>query len=561
MTESKHPDSLKSMNMDDLRDYARRIESENLRLRQRIRTIDPIAETSADPISGADGGSAETGRSPLKRPHFRTALRTTNITLANQDRELRYTWVYNPHFGNDPESMLGKCDRDILDNPEEARAIEALKTFVINSGQPARDVVLVHYTGQRRYLDIAIEPLFDVDDSVIGITLAITDITAHRLMQTAERDQRILAEALQDTALALNGTLQLSEVLDRILSNLGKVLAHDAADIMLVEGDIAYVVRSQGYGRYGLASTVSALRFPVKMTPTLRRISEEQSPVIIPDMHAESEWIRLPQENWLRSFVGVPIMIQDHLIGFLNLVSALPGHFSPVHLPRLQAFAAQAALAIHNARMHERALKLAADEERHRLARELHDSVNQMLFSSSVMAEALTRLDKSNYDRMDDYLQSLHRLNRGALAEMRMLLQEMRPEDLVDVDLPTQLTRLADAVRGREQIEVTLDLQSEAILLPHVRLAFYRIAQEAFNNISRHARAQNATVTLSAVDDRAVLRIVDDGQGFDLARFNGQEAGMGMNTMHERAAGIGGTLEITSAPGEGTEVRLEWPAR
>jgi signal transduction histidine kinase len=178
-----------------------------------------------------------------------------------------------------------------------------------------------------------------------------------------------LAEALRDTAAALSSTLRFDEVLDRILANVGRVVPHDAANIMLIEtddscsGGIARIVRCRGYAERGVEAAMLALRLSIAELPTLRRMVETGRPLIVPDVQTQPAWMDFSEARWVHSYAGVPIRIKEQIIGFLHLDSATPGFFSPVQAERLQAFADQAAVAVENARLHDEIRRHAAELE------------------------------------------------------------------------------------------------------------------------------------------------------------------------------------------------------
>jgi signal transduction histidine kinase len=209
-------------------------------------------------------------------------------------------------------------------------------------------------------------------------------------------------------------------------------------------------------------------------------------------------------------------------------------------------------------------MEQAVATERNRLARELHDAVSQTLFSGSLIAEALPDIWATAPQEVGAYLDDLQQLNRGALAEMRTLLLELRPAALVDSELGDLLRQLSDAVQGREGIPVMVTVTIEQSLPTEVHVALYRIAQEALNNVVKHARANQVTVSLCCVSSDArtaaegvELCVTDDGRGFDLQNVPPDHLGLGI--MRERAEAIGAALEITSAPGAGTRVTVVWP--
>jgi two-component system nitrate/nitrite sensor histidine kinase NarX len=374
----------------------------------------------------------------------------------------------------------------------------------------------------------------------------------------AEHEQRALAEALRESAAALNSTLNLEKVLELILANIERVVPHHAAHIMLIEQDQAVVARHYGYAVYGLEEPLVSRPFSTLDHPHLRQMVETGQPLVIRDKSAYSSWWNDLSGTCLPSYVGAPIRREDETIGFLHLDSALPNFFTPIHAERLQAFADQAALAIANARLFEQSRNLAMMEERQRLARDLHDAVSQTLFSASVVAEALPRLWNRDSEAVQQGLEELHLLTRGALAEMRTLLLELRPTALIETRFDELLRHLTQAFSGKNRITVELGIiEGVPALPPNVQVALYRIVQEALNNIAKHARASHVAITLSQTDEQIILCVKDDGRGFDQSlrapnRF-------GLQIMQERARGIEASYTIKSEPGHGTEITVQWP--
>ena len=199
---------------------------------------------------------------------------------------------------------------------------------------------------------------------------------------------------------------------------------------------------------------------------------------------------------------------------------------------------------------------VATSQERQRLARDLHDAVSQTLFAVSLIAEVLPRIYEKNAAKGQARLEELRQLTRGALAEMRTLLLELRPAALADMSLPELLRQFSDAIIGRARIPVQMELGECSDLPPEVKVAFYRISQEALNNVAKHSGATHAWVALSCTDRAIHLVVRDDGAGFDP---NAIPAGhLGLAIMRERAEAIGASLSVTSRPGEGSAVSLAW---
>ena len=176
---------------------------------------------------------------------------------------------------------------------------------------------------------------------------------ARQRTEQAERDQRAFAEALRDVSAALNSTLQFDQVLDHILAQLGRVVPHEAANIMLLDAEkqFARVVRSHGYEAHGVAQTVAELQFAVADMPYFRQAVATGATFVVSDTHTDPQWVSVPASSWVQSYACTPIRVKAQVVGFLNLDGATPGFFNATHVERLRAFADQAALAVENARL------------------------------------------------------------------------------------------------------------------------------------------------------------------------------------------------------------------
>lgn len=392
-----------------------------------------------------------------------------------------------------------------------------------------------------------------------GIAI-FSDITESKRIAAAERKQRRLTEALRDTSLTLNSTLDFEEVLDQIMMVIGGIFSQKAATIMLAESDQFCVARAWGYAEMAvspLEKAVASLRTPAVPEGIFKHMTGTLKPVIVNNWSDHGEWEPVPEIRAIRSLIAVPIISFDDLIGSLLLYSPRPDAFTAQEGEMLETFAAYAAVAIRNARAHQQARLLAADEERHRLARDLHDAVTQSLFSASIISESLTRRQKNKEDPLAGQLQELHLLTRGALAEMRTLLMELRPEFLLKSPLSVQIRQLGDALRSRKRMNIEFVFEGEGVLPAETHIAFYRIAQEIFNNIVKHSQAANVRVRLDTSPDAILLDIRDDGVGFDPVTVT---TGIGMATMRERADALRASLVLNSVPGGGTHVIVKWHA-
>jgi two-component system nitrate/nitrite sensor histidine kinase NarX len=272
----------------------------------------------------------------------------------------------------------------------------------------------------------------------------------------------------------------------------------------------------------------------------------------------------------VRAWMTVPVTIKQQVYGVLYMYHSQPGRYAEEEARLALPFGNQAAVAIENARLYEQAQRLAALEERQHLARELHDAVTQTLFSASLAAEVLPRLWERDQQAGLRCLSEVRQLTRGALAEMRTLLLELRPAALVESELGALLHQLAEAATSRARIPVTVQAVSHCTLPSEVQVALYRIAQEALNNAAKHADAQRVEVTLQCLPPRSPeegqphttvveLCVADDGRGFDPGLLPSGSRGLGLDIMRERAAAIGAAIQIHSQPGQGTRITVLWP--
>ncbi len=194
--------------------------------------------------------------------------------------------------------------------------------------------------------------------------------------------------------------------------------------------------------------------------------------------------------------------------------------------------------------------------ERNRLARELHDAVTQTLFSASLIADVLPRLWQRNQEEGQRQLAELRQLTRGALAEMRTLLFELRPAAFAEAKLGELLKHLIEATMGQMPIPITLTVEGDCSLPSAVQVALYRITQEALNNMVKHACCSRAEVNLRCLAEQVELTISDDGCGFDPDSVSAVHLGLGI--MAERAAAINASLQLKSEPDGGTRIEVVW---
>ena len=261
----------------------------------------------------------------------------------------------------------------------------------------------------------------------------------------------------------------------------------------------------------------------------------------------------------MRSFLGVPVVARGRVIGAVYLTEKLGGgSFSDQDERLIGLLAAHAAIAIENARLNERSRELSIVEERNRLARELHDNVTQRLFGVALAVESAATLLERDAAAAAEELERVRELARGAMEELRAVVFELRPASLEAEGLATVLRKHVDVLRRVSGRPIELSVADPPRLPGASAAQVFRIAQEALQNALRHAEAERIEVRLEGDGNGGlVLSVADDGQGFDPARRAVRGRRLGLTSMEERAEELGGTLDIDSAAGEGTRVRLE----
>jgi two-component system nitrate/nitrite sensor histidine kinase NarX len=263
-----------------------------------------------------------------------------------------------------------------------------------------------------------------------------------------------------------------------------------------------------------------------------------------------------PLLEGMQSLMWVPMAVKSRLIGGVAVMHGQLDYFTSHQAELVLSVANQAAITMINAELYRDAQALAVLEERQRLARNLHDAVNQSLFSAGLIAEVLPRLWERDQMEARRSLEDLRKLTRAAMAEMRALLAELRPSTLIDDDLGDLLRQLANTLTGRTNVAVNTIVIGKGVMPAMVQVATYRVCQEALNNIVKHAAATAVEIYLKYDETSLELTIIDNGQGFNPERSITGHYGLSM--MHERAEAVGGLLSITSQPANGTRLSLSW---
>ena len=382
-------------------------------------------------------------------------------------------------------------------------------------------------------------------------------------VEARTRELSTLLEVSQDVA----STLELAPLLDLILEQLKAVVDYSGAAILELEGQDLVV---QAYRGPVSQKDALAIRMPAQYAHH-REVIRSQKPVIIADARSDDPMARAfrelsttllePYYGYAYSCMVGPLVVKGQVIGMLILHHVEPNYYSAQNADLVMAFANEAAVAIENAQLYEQAQQLAVVKERQRLARELHDSVTQTLYSVTLYAQAADMaVSAGKQDEAIENLEEVRNMAREAMTDMRLLIFDLHPPRLEEEGLLAALQGRLASVETRTGLHTELHVEAERRLPRSVEEELYWIAQEALNNVVKHAQAKEVTVRLQFDDESVCLEVQDDGTGFDPAKAR-QSGGMGLRGMGERAQRINGNLEIEGVPGHGTtlKVRTEIP--
>ena len=398
----------------------------------------------------------------------------------------------------------------------------------------------------------------------------IYDITA--LKQTQQDLEKRVAERAHELAALYEIGGIVSRSLD--LKDILNAAVNKAMEMMQMEVSTAYYLQDpEGpdeekllvlAARHGLSAEFSERVGSRRVRGTAIQVAAEaQQPVVwlvanYPDARVKEAL----QLEGVEQVINVPLFAKGRLVGAFNLGTHHARAVTPEEMSLLASIGRQIAVAVDNARLYDQAEQSAAIAERHRLSRELHDSVTQSLYSVTMYAEAAARLlATGDTGTATEHLRELRNTAQEALREMRLLIFELRPLALDKIGLAAALQARLDSVemRGGMQTQLQVEGEQHSKRLPGlVEEELYHMAQEALNNVLKHANAQHVRVRLCFSDFETLLVIRDDGVGF--AAATSSNGGLGLASLKERAEKIGASLEIESKPDAGTEIRVIVPA-
>ena len=500
---------------------------------------------------------------------YRRLVETMNEGLGVLDRTDRFTYV-NPRLAK----MLGYSAGDMIGHPIAEFFEGDNARIIVNQLARRRLGEELPYTIAWRQKDgrdlhtlVAPAATFSGSGEYQGSIAVVTDITeqtrARQLLEQRVTDRSHELSILLDISQVVVGTLELEPLLQVILEKLKSVVDFSGAAIFsLADRQLTTLNFHVSFEPLKLAQIARYLAEILQTTDVFSR----NEALIIPDTQAdtvEGHQYRAAIASMLgdslaefHSWMGISLRVKQGLIGLLSLHHRQPSYYTPEMGRLAVAFANQAAVAIENSRLYREAQTLAKVSERDRLARELHDSVTQSLYSLSLYADA-TRLalNRDKIEVANRKLDEMKAIAHEGMANLRLLIFELRPPILEEDGLVSALQSRLQAVEARVGCQTELHVEGEPEFLPEVETELYWAVNEALNNILKHSLASHVSLDLQFANGSSAITIRDDGIGFDSSRLD-LHTGMGFKTITERIERIGGSFTIESSVGQGTILQV-----
>lgn len=385
------------------------------------------------------------------------------------------------------------------------------------------------------------------------VLTSIADIGANalyraNLVETLE--QRVALRTRELTTLynianIISKAMDLNAVMEHVIETCLDALGGDAGLVHLLreENKHPYLMAQRGFSQEIISQFQSSWQW----------IIQENGQLLVPDLQIRHKSGQGLSELQFASYIGVPIMGGNQIIGVIGLFAHKQDAFKQDDFSLLVAVADQLSIAIENSKLRDKAKIAAVIEERQRLARELHDSISQLLFSQVLFADAGRKFAlKRDYQMATQYLERLGEVAEQAFKEMRLMIYALRPSVLESEGLLGALNHRLNTVEKRVGMDIQLKSEDSLRIPAPVEDGLFRIAQEALNNTLKHASATRVIVTVKNLNGCIELEVVDNGKGFDRSQIS---EGVGLCSMRERARQLGGVLTIDSNPGKGTRIR------
>jgi signal transduction histidine kinase len=455
---------------------------------------------------------------------------------------------------------------------------------VLQSGDPTTIISPDHdlstETVSNRYIKIILYPLKDSQGNINAIAELRKDVTAERELENQILKRHHHLHALNRISSATSGLWDLDAILNIALDTVLEIINATTGGILLFNEQTQML-------SYRIYRGLSA-KYVEQMQMSLGegvagRVAETGGPIVLEDISRDPRAAHpdLVSTEGLGGFISVPLKAKDEVVGVMNIASHMPGQFSAEDMYLLNSIGCQLGTAIEQARLYQR-LELgreryrtllehaltAQEEERKRIARELHDETSQALTSLTLnLQAAITKAETDEVVGADfiGQLQKIQSLAVHTQNEIAKLMKELRPTLLDELGLPAAIGRYAKDSLASLGTNVSTEFEGVEERLPtEVEVTLFRIAQGTIGNILEHAEAKNVSIRLECNASECVLDVKDDGRGFDVSKLTKVDKsgrGAGLFTMKERARLVGGVCNVRSQQGKGTRIVVKVPLK
>jgi signal transduction histidine kinase len=428
-----------------------------------------------------------------------------------------------------------------------------------------------------RYVQLAMYPMRDRHGKVNAAVCLRRDVTPERQLETAVLTRHHQLVALNRISSAVSGLSHLDEILSVALDTVLEIIRGTIGEILLLDKNTQTLHHRV---QRGLSTRfIEGMHLHVGEGIT-GNVAQSGEATLVQDISEDPRTAQagLVSAEGLRGFVSVPLKAKNEVVGVMNVASHLPGQFAKDDMYLLESIGYQLGTAIEQARLYERLsnaseryqgllrhVLTAQEEERRRIARELHDGTSQMLTGLSLNLQAamdLAEMTGLKEERIDERLKKAHALAVQTSIEVTKLINDLRPTLLDSLGLAPAIQRYVDTWLQPKGIETSVKTAGHERLPSEIEVSLFRIAQEAINNVMRHSEAKHVAIDLQCDGEKCVLRIEDDGKGFDVQEITKVEKtgrGVGLFGMKERVTLVGGSCSVQSQPGKGTTIISEVP--
>lgn len=477
------------------------------------------------------------------------------------------------------ESLIGKPEKEVIGRRiEDVFAHRPALIATYGDVPEAQAELSFEDIDPPRYYDMRISSIYDQRPHPMARVVVIRDISAQKIAEKAEREERLLAEALRDVAVALNSTLDPQEVFSRILINVAKVLPHDAANISLYESGLAYMIGSRGYTDDHKQLISHRRHLLVAETPTVLEMIKTRQPVVISAVQQDPRWRDYPELSWIGSYVAAPILQDDEVIGFLNLDSKTPHAFQAEHAQRLMAFADQAAIALKNARLFAELAE--RNQELDAYSRTIAHDLNTPLALIKGYGELLAGEELSETGR--SYLHKIVATTERMAEMIEQLLFLAKLRDVEEAAVSVEILPVLLTVQARFEAEIEArgvnicwsedlpPVRGHALWLEEI---FANLVGNAIKYIGRENPAPTITIRGSRQGEMVHYEVEDNGLGIVenqlsglftmFTRYHQEEAsgtGLGLPIVQRIVTKLGGQLGVSSAENQGSTFWFTLPA-